>query len=240
MWDRPYALIWLANLLTMVALGLFLYAALWFVAHSPWFPLRTVDVKGKLTHVTQQQLEYVVQNEFKGTFFTLKVAAIRDAFSKLPWVKQVTVYRRWPDKVEVILEEYQLLARWGESGLIDSKGIRFEAASNEILPVLEGPEGSEQEMAEAYIRFKHILAQIGKVPTHIWLSPRRAWKIELDKDMIVEIGRDDVDERLTRFTNVYAYSLAKLDRQKVKYVDLRYANGFAVRLPHYQPTSKET
>ena len=238
MWDKPQALMRCANLLILLAIGILCYAGVLRVMYTPWFSVRVIDVQGELTHVTHEQLEYVVRHELKGTFFTLNVASIRDAFSKLPWVKSVSVYRRWPDKLEVVLTEYQALARWGESGLLDHEGIHFEAASNENLPILEGPSGSEQEMVKAYLNFKKMLSPIGKVPTHVWLSSRRAWKVALDKNMIVEIGRDYVDERISRFVKVYQNTLAKLHQHEVNYVDLRYTNGFAVKLPHFRPIEK--
>ena len=45
--------------------------------------------------------------------------------------------------------------------------------------------------------------------------------------MVLELGREDMQQRLARFVEVYPYSLAAL-QDKVKYVDLRYRNGFAV------------
>lgn len=240
MWDKPQALMQLANFLTAIAVVMFFYAAIWLVVNSSLFPLRQVEVRGGLAHVTPQQLEYVAQNELKGTFFTLDIAGIRDAFNALPWVKEVTVYRRWPDRLEVQLTEHQALARWGTGALLDREGERFEAPYSGALPTLEGPDGSEQEMVDTYMRFKDILAPTGKVLTHIWLSPRRAWKIGLNDGTTVEIGRDYVSERLTRFVGVYREAMSKLRNQKVEYVDLRYANGFAVQLPHYQPAGRDT
>jgi cell division protein FtsQ len=45
--------------------------------------------------------------------------------------------------------------------------------------------------------------------------------------MLLELGREDVQQRLTRFVEAYPYSLAAI-QSRVKYVDLRYSNGFAV------------
>jgi cell division protein FtsQ len=212
-------------------------AGIWFVVNSTAFPVRTVKVKGDLMHVTQQQLDYVVQHEVKGTFFTLNIAAVRDAFSKLPWVKNVTVYRHWPDRVEVALVENVAVARWGEEALLDAQGAQFEAATTSDLPILEGPEGSEKEMMAAYVKFKKMLAPIGMTPTHIWLSPRRSWQIEVNKSWVIKIGREYVNERLARFILAYPQSLAKRQDQQVEYIDLRYSNGFAVYLPNYQPAA---
>jgi cell division protein FtsQ len=64
----------------------------------------------------------------------------------------------------------------------------------------------------------------------MWLSARRAWRIELDKGLTVELGRDNADVRLARFIDAYPRTIAAMG-DSVQYVDLRYPNGFAVRLP---------
>lgn len=234
MWDRPQLLMWLANLLTGLAVLLFLYAALLVVIHSPLFPVRQIKVEGSLEHVTREQLQYIVKNELKGTFFTLDLNKTRQAFEKLPWVRKVNLRRRWPDRLDVTVEEHVALARWGSVGLVNTLGERFDAASNDALPVLEGPDGSEGELARGYVRFRELLKPINRQPSHVWLSARRAWRVELDRDLVVEIGRDETELRLRKFVDAYPRTLALIQRP-VEYVDLRYPNGFAVRLPGFVP-----
>jgi cell division protein FtsQ len=230
MWDKPQALNWLANLLFGLATLVLLYAGVLLVVHSPLFPVRQIRVEGRLAHVTREQLQYIIKNELRGTFFTLDLNRTRAAFEKLPWVRQVNLRRRWPDRLEVTIEEHVALARWGSVGLINTLGERFDAASNDPLPILEGPEGSEEELAHGYVQFRDRLAGIGKQPTRVWLSARRAWRLELDRSLVVEIGRDEVDTRLAKFIDTWPRTLASL-QQPVAYVDLRYPNGFAVRMP---------
>ncbi|GAB3261959.1 cell division protein FtsQ/DivIB [Chitinimonas naiadis] len=230
MWDKPQALNWLANLLIGLAVLMFLYAALLLVVHSPLFPVRQIKVEGSLAHVTREQLQYIVKNELKGTFFTLDLNRTRSAFEKLPWVRQVSLRRRWPDRLDVTIEEHVALARWGTVGLVNTLGERFDAASNDPLPVLEGPDGSESELARGYVTFRDRLASVNRKPSHVWLSARRAWRLELDHVLTVEVGREDVEARLDKFIKAYPNTLAVLKRP-VSYVDLRYPNGFSVRLP---------
>ncbi len=238
MWNKPQALTALANLLTAFALLVLLYAVVSLLMHSPLFPVRRIAVEGNLTHVTREQLQYVVKNELKGTFFTLNLDRTRQAFEKLPWVRQVEVRRFWPDRLEVNIEEHQAVARWGSVALLNSHGERFDAAIGDPLPVLEGPDGTEKQLIEGYRRYREVLAPLGKLPTHVWLSERRAWRLELDRQLIVEIGRDDGEERLRRFVTAYPNSLARLD-QAFEYVDLRYPNGFAVRMPGFKPSENK-
>ncbi|MBS1154253.1 MAG: cell division protein FtsQ [Proteobacteria bacterium] len=234
MWDKPQLLTWLANLLTALALLLLFYAVLFLVIHSPLFPVRRIAVEGDMSHVTREQLQYVVKNELKGTFFTLDLDKTRQAFEKLPWVRRVEVRRYWPDRLEVNIEEHQAVARWGTAALLNSYGERFDAASGDPLPVLEGPDGTEKQLVDGYRQFRDALAPLGKQPTHVWLSERRAWRLELDRQLTVEIGRDDGVDRLQRFVTAYPNSLARLE-QPFEYVDLRYPNGFAVKLPGFNP-----
>ncbi|BCL76887.1 hypothetical protein JHS3_26230 [Jeongeupia sp. HS-3] len=236
MWDRPQLLLWFANLLTALAVLLLFYSLVFLVIHSPLFPVRQVKIDGELSHVTKEQLQYVIKNELKGTFFTLNLDKTRQAFEKLPWVREVNVRRRWPDRLEVNIEEQRAYARWGSIGLLNTHGERFDAASNEALPVLEGPEGTEKLMVEGYRMLKDAMAPLQKAPTHLWLSPRRAWRFQLDNGVIVEVGRDDAIERVRRFAVAYPNSLALIaEKHPFEYVDLRYPNGFAVRLPAYKP-----
>ncbi|MDP1941764.1 MAG: cell division protein FtsQ/DivIB, partial [Gallionella sp.] len=67
------------------------------------------------------------------------------------------------------------------------------------------------------------------------LSPRHAWQLHLSNDMVVELGRDAMQQRLARFVAIYPYSLGVAlqegtEAERVKWVDMRYRNGFAVRM----------
>jgi cell division protein FtsQ len=232
MWDKPALMLWLANLLYAVAAILLLYAVLFLVVHLPLFPLREVKVNGELQHVTREQVQFIVTRALKGNFFTLDLNKTRRTFEKLPWVRNVNVRRRWPDKLEVTLEEHQALARWNNTALVNTQGELFQAASDQQLPVFSGPADSVKEVASQYQFFKQQLAATGHQPAQVSLSPRRAWQIRLDDGLVVELGREQVEQRLEKFVKVYDRSLGRLGQMKktVDYVDLRYPNGFAVRL----------
>ena len=53
--------------------------------------------------------------------------------------------------------------------------------------------------------------------------------------MVVELGREQVESRLQNFVESYERTLGTLSVQ-VRYADLRYPNGFAVRRPQMQVT----
>jgi cell division protein FtsQ len=222
--------LWMANMLYALAAVLLLYGVLFLVIHLPLFPLRQVDIKGDLHHVNREQVQFIVQRELKGNFFTFNINGVRAAFEKLPWVRSASVRRRWPDRLEVTLEEHRVLARWGGTALVNMQGEVFQAASDAVLPEFIGPPDSAREITDHYLTFSRMLVPLNLVPTRVVLSPRRALQLRLNNGLVLELGREQVEQRLAKFVRVYDQTILRLP-QPPSYVDLRYPNGFAVRLP---------
>ena len=230
MWDKPRLLNWIANFLFALAVVLFLYALLFLVVHLPIFPIREVKVDGQLTHVNREQIKLIVAKHMKGNFFTLDLVKTRDAFEKLPWTRNVSVRRRWPDKLDVVIEEHQALARWGNIALVDTHGELFQAATDADLPVFYGPGDGVMEVTTSYGVYSQIMNKANIKILQVSLSPRRAWEIKADKGLVIALGREDMQARLTKFSRAYQSTLSQLN-VNVAYADLRYPNGFAVRKP---------
>jgi cell division protein FtsQ len=230
MWDKPTLLNWVANLLFAVSMVAMLYAALFAIVHLPIFPLREVAVDGQLSHVSREQVKLIVAKHLKGNFFTLDLVKARNAFEKLPWARNVSLRRRWPDKLEVVIEEHQALARWGSVALVNTHGELFHAASNSDLPVFLGPGDGVIEVASQYIEVGKTLNSANLKVATLALTPRRAWQATTTNGMVIELGRVDMQARLQKFVSVYSNTIAGLN-MKVTYADLRYPNGFAVRRP---------
>jgi len=230
MWDRPEALNAIANALFGVAFLLAFFGAFVFVVQLPVFPLREVRITAEPVHVSREAIEAVVRRGLRGNFFTLDLAAARESFESIPWVRRAEVRRQWPDRLDVTLEEHVPLARWGADGLVNSQGEVFFAQYEGDLPVFNGPPGAAKEMTIQYAYFCRSLEPIGQQPVEVKLSARRAWSIRLDGGLWLELGRTDIEGRLARFVQNYAEAVTLLGR-RMQYVDLRYANGFAVRVP---------
>ena len=218
-----------------LALG---YAATLAVARLPFFPLRELVVAGPLQEVTPTQLEYAAGNAVAGNFFTVNLDAVRAAFEKLPWVRKAEVRRRWPNGLELTIEEHVAAARWkhaesAEARLVNREGEVFAAASNAKLPLFVGPEGTAPLILARYHEMQPLLAPIGREPQSLALSPRQAWQMKLDDGVLLDLGRDQaksrVNERLQRFTDVYGQAAERL-KARADVIDLRYPNGFAMRV----------
>jgi cell division protein FtsQ len=218
----------LANTLYVLAGLSIVYVIGLEVVRLPIFPIRAIEVSGQIAHTTRNQVEQIVSRELKGNFFTLDLEQARAAFEKLPWVRTANVRRQWPDHLQVELEEQIAVARWHDTALVNSYGEAFEAASNETLPVFIGPQGSAAEVHRQYQSFARALSVLDKTPKEVVLSDRGAWRITLNDGQVLELGREQMDERLQRFVAAYPRTLAQLPPMRLR-IDLRYPNGFTVR-----------
>jgi len=231
MWDNARLLNGLANALYGLAAVLSLYGLLMVIMQLPVFPLREVDVTGQVTRTTRDQVHAIVVEQLRGNFFTLDLDTARAAFQKLPWVRRATLRRHWPDRLEVEVEEHVVLARWRDSALVNTYGEVFEGATSEILPIFVAPEGTAAEVAQRYEAFRALLQPLRKSPVQVLVSARRAWQLRLSDGEILELGRSQMEERLQRFVGAYRRTLAQLANRPYR-IDLRYPNGFAVRMPN--------
>jgi cell division protein FtsQ len=94
----------------------------------------------------------------EGHFFTVDLESVRALFESIPWVRRAELRRRWPDCLEVRIEEQVPLARWGQqrrdTQLVNADGQLFRGQSDATLPLLSGPAGSEGEVARRYVAFR--------------------------------------------------------------------------------------
>jgi cell division protein FtsQ len=219
-----------ADLLVTLALLLAAAGAVHAVAHSAVFALREVQLHGAISQITREQVAELLRREARGNLVTLDLAATRAAFEKLPWVRSAVLRRQWPGRLDVGLEEHVALARWSDSALVNTHGEIFKATYNGELPAFAGPPEAAKEIAIQYEYFRSVLAPIARTPVRVSVTTSQAWRIGLDGGTVLELGREQVEARLARFVSVYDRTIARLNR-RIDYVDLRYANGFAVRIP---------
>lgn len=235
-WERPALLNLVSDLLMLfAAVGLGWAVVTWFLAR-PFFPLREVVLLSPPAQVTTAQLEYVARAAIRGNFFTVDLEQIRADFEKLPWVRRAEVRRRWPDVLELRLQEHQAVAYWttsetGDTRLVNRQGEVFVAASNADMPSFSGPQGSAPYLLARHEEFSRVLAPLGRKPVGVVLSAREAWHLRLDNDMVIVLGREQerasLLRRLERFVAAWPQAEEGIGVQ-VAVADLRYPNGFAL------------
>lgn len=220
--------------LTLAAAGV-----LW-LARAPWFPIRAIQLEGDLQRNSVTTIRANTTPRLAGNFFSFNLGKARQAFESVPWVRHAVVRRVWPDRVAVRLEEHRASALWeaedGNERLVNSFGEVFEAnvgdVEDEDLPTLAGPEGSAARVLAMLQRLKPLMQGIDREVMELRLSGRGSWRVELDGETAVELGRGSDDEVLAR-TERFVRTLAQVTgtfRAPLQYADLRHPDGYAVRM----------
>jgi len=204
--------------------------AIWGMATALDRPIAKVEVAGQFQRVAPVQIDEAVA-PFRGAgFLSVDLDRLQASLESIAWVDRARVERRWPRSVRVVITEHVPAARWGEDGLMNTRGELFLKHSRHIppeLPQLIGPDGTEEEVAHLYLESYPRLLAVGMRLAKVELDPRGAWELTLSNGVQVRLGRQDVHERLERFLQV-ASPLVATRSTEVGYVDLRYSNGFSV------------
>ena len=182
------------------------------------------EVRAEMVHHKE------LREQVRGNFFTVDLAETRAAFQQLPWVRSVSVRRKFPWQLEVAIEEHIALARWNKTALVNTYGELFEAKSDEALPEFSGEQENSLVVARMYGELEQELLPMQRHIVRLDLSPRMSWQVKLDDGMELALGREAMSERLARFVKVFPYSVA-VRVPNARRIDLRYRNGFAVQPP---------
>lgn len=211
------------------------------IMRLPVWSVRSIAVHGDVDHQNavglRAQLAAPLKTSLVGGLLALDLQSVREAFEAVPWVRKALVQREFPNRLRVTLEEHKATAWWGPSGsgfLVNEMGEVFEATPDEGegLPELLGPADQSvrvwtlyQELAKEFRRL-----ELGLV--RLELSDRGSWRATLDSGTQMELGRgrpEELLERSHRFTTTIS-QLTQRYSGAVQTVDLRYPNGYALRM----------
>jgi cell division protein FtsQ len=188
-------------------------------------PVRSVVFAGDLKRFAPADLDAFARG-VQGSAGGSTLDAVREAARRIPWVRDASVRRRFPDAIEVTLVAHEPLARWDEGALVSARGDIFNATYDGFLPRFKGPEGAAAQMVREFPVLRGAVEPLASAVTEIRVSPRGAWQVVLESGLVLDLGRGDIHSRLARF--IAAWPQLAAQGVSTKHADLRYANGFAL------------
>lgn len=197
---------------------------------GPLFPIGFVRVEGEIENLDLPRFRQALLPVVSGGYFTLDMAEVEGVARSFAWIEGIRFARVWPDTLEIAVTEHKPVARWGDKALLNQRGERFAPESIEafaLLPVIYGPPGMESILWEKLKSLNDRLEPRGVSVTALDLSKRRAWIVKLSNGLVLHFGRQDPVSLLERFLE-WVPKLGGDGFSRLKRVDLRYANGFAV------------
>lgn len=225
---------------------LYAFAALLLVAagvawviNSTYFPIRHVTISksdnAAFERIDRAELIAAKNDSIVGNIFKVNLNRIKSRFESIPWAQEAEVTRIWPDTIAVRIVERVPVAYWNDDYLLDKNGELFIAPATDTLPRFYGPQASETTMVETYAQIAPLLARENLRLVRLDYSDRFAWQLELSNGITVKLGRNDTVKRVARFVEHWQNTLQP-QADALLYVDMRYANGFAIQLRTGTPT----
>lgn len=233
-----------ASLLFMATIVLGIAAVLWWAIHQSAFSIARVLIEGDIRHTNTALVRQHLGPQLEGNFFTINPTELRNGFEQLPWVRRAHVSRQFPNGLRVKLQEHLPRARWGAGGsaMINTLGEVFEAPRSagrsderDALPQLAGPDGSAQQVLSMFEALGPVFAPIAPSLKSLSWRDSGSWLVELSNGARLELGSGtdaQVIERARRFVELLPQASRVWQRSSasLEYADLRYTDGFALRL----------
>jgi cell division protein FtsQ len=141
------------------------------------------------------------------------------------------------------------VAFWGDENamtLLNAKGKVFAVQTMDMdaneLPRLEGPVGSEQDLWWMYQQLEPMFGALSLNLDFLEERAQGGWKAGLRGGAEIEIGTGDLPQlvaQVGQFVKTLGYVAAQYRRSPaaLEFADLRYNNGYALRLQGVTTTS---
>ncbi len=216
-----------------------------FVLQPQRFQAKNIDVVGDLQNIQPNQIRAVISRVSASNILRIDMARVAEAAESLPWIKDATISRKWPDTLEVRVNERVIKAKWNEGRWLDQVGFPVELPfySNNELPQLRGPDRAAHEVLAKYQTWQRQARADGLEILEMEMSDRGSWDIlvqplyddyQSEKDesttsqqIQIVLGSKDSQLQIDRFFEIYREFLHPV-RDQVAVIDMRYPNGLSV------------
>jgi len=209
-------------------------------------PIKNVRALGDFSFVTEKMLHTALSKgvdkdnnsidifDNKG-FFSIDVELIKKRVEEMPWIKQASVQRVWPDALVVDVVEHKAVAYWGKQGLVSESGQIFypnkETYPND-LPIFIASTELIDNCLHYFNDASEMFASINLKVLKVTFSSRQALTLTLYNGVELNLGRQNKLYRLQRFVQVYSTLSERMSL--IKSIDMRYTNGFSVKWKQHQ------
>lgn len=230
LWRSIYRILrylFLIGLLLTILIGPY-YGWQYLRENNLFFKIETVSVYGEMNYLPEERINELVKGAVGQNLIGLDMKQYQDQILTESWVKSVSLRRKWFHELEVHVEEEMPIAVWNETEMVDRDGETFVPSfiPNQEWVYLNGPKGRSDDVLKVYERIVARLNNTEFALKELILDETESWTIILDNNLMLIMGSEDLDQRLTRFLRQFP-DRNVLDR--IQHIDFRYKNGFSVK-----------
>lgn len=250
-WNSPKVM---NSISIFIFVGLVFYVSYLFfsmvLSHS-YFDLKNVILvveNNKTPNVKKEDIYKIINESLNGTALNTDLEQISFRILNNLWVSDVVVRRIWPNKMLVRVKENKVVAVFNKQTFLTEDGnltriplsekSKIESNGDCRLLELEGPMTAIPLMMKHAQLFGNSLSEIGLKLKTLRLTEQYSWEVETVSNLLLRFGVNYSDSpislRLKNFVRVYPklkenFTNKLPSNDRIKHVDLRYAQGFAVK-----------
>ena len=193
------------------------------------FPIKNVT-SSELINVNKDDISKAVKYLYSKSFFDIDLNYLKNKLEKIEWVRKINVRRSYPNEIIIDIEEHTPILIWNNKMYINMYGEKFNVSKiDKNIPLLISDESRINEVFTYFKLFNEKLSsrKLDFKITKIMENEIRSLTISLSSGINIQLGSKDVNNKITLFFEIYK-SLNTRDLNKIRYIDMRYSNGFSV------------
>jgi cell division protein FtsQ len=194
-----------------------------------YFPIKNVT-SSELINVNKDDISEAVKYLYSKSFFDIDLNYLKNKLEKIEWVRKINVRRSYPNEIIIDIEEHTPILIWNNKMYINKYGEKFIVSKiDKNIPILVSDESRINEVFTYFESFNDKLSsrKLDFKITKIVENEIRSLTISLSSGINIQLGSKDVNNKITLFFEIYK-SLNTRDLKKIRYIDMRYSNGFSV------------
>ena len=190
----------------------------------------TIDLKNIENSSVDDIREVAKKYVRSKSFFNIDINYLQSKIENIDWISSANIRRSYPNEIIIFVTEHIPIAIWNNKDYLNQYGEIFTAnKKNNKFPILISKNNKNKIIFEYLSLFSNDLIRhnINEKVVKIIEDDIRSISVILSSGFTIKLGSKNVKEKIDIFFKVYQ-TLNSSDLSKMRYIDMRYSNGFSV------------
>ena len=190
----------------------------------------TIDLKNIENSSVDDIREVAKKYVRSKSFFNVDINYLQSKIENIDWISSANIRRSYPNEIIIFVTEHIPIAIWNNKNYLNQYGEIFTAnKKNNKFPILISKNNKNKIIFEYLSLFSNDLIRhnINEKVVKIIEDDIRSISVILSSGITIKLGSKNVKEKIDIFFKVYQ-TLNSSDLSKMRYIDMRYSNGFSV------------
>ena len=190
----------------------------------------TIDLKNIENSSVDDIREVAKKYVRSKSFFNVDINYLQSKIENIDWISSANIRRSYPNEIIIFVTEHIPVAIWNNKDYLNQYGEIFTAnKKNNKFPILISKNNKNKIIFEYLSLFSNDLIRhnINEKVLKIIEDDIRSISVILSSGITIKLGSKNVKEKIDIFFKVYQ-TLNSSDLSKMRYIDMRYSNGFSV------------